>query len=228
MRSALLLLAVVVFAVPSLADDKKKPDKGNFDDLFGAPPPKSNMDAMKKATEGMKTKGGTDGLAAKVETVEKDAGVQLLNVFAAQTISQDKKLGCQPGGRDKKKVMQWTFNEVPAKGVPFEVCLTMASKAGREMNMSVSIVDSRNQRVVRAEDVIDFRGRPKMDHVLAYPTPVFKLPGQYFYVVDLEGKEAGRLPIFVVNVTSDSSGAPSAPSATTDDGPATAKEPDGT
>ena len=92
--------------------------------------------------------------------------------------------------------------------------------------MSVAIVDSRNQRVAKGEDVIDFRGRPKMDHVLAYPAPVFKMAGQYFYVVDLDGKEVGRMPIFVLTVKGDStSGVPgNAPS----DAPATAKEPDGT
>lgn len=230
MRSALLVVAVAVLAFPALADEKKKPkeDKGNFDDLFGAPPPKANMDAMKKATEGMKNKAGADGLAAKVGTIDNDAGVQLLNVFAAETVAQDKKLGCQPGGRDKKKVVEWTFDEVPAKGLPFEVCLTLASTAGREMNMSVAIVDARNQRVAKAEDVIDFRGRPKMDHVLAYPAPVFKLAGQYFYVVDLDGKEVGRLPIFVLTVKGDSSGVPGAIGSDVPTAPVTAKEPDGT
>jgi len=127
--------------------------------------------------------------------------VQLLKVFAAERINQDKKLGCQPGGRDKKKLVDWTFDEVPAKAnVGFEVCLTLTSKAGREMNMNVAIVDARNQRVAKASDVIDFRSRPKIDHVLEFPPPVFKGAGQHFYVVDLDGKEVGRLPLFVVNL----------------------------
>lgn len=225
-----LALAFVLVSLPSLAEDKKKKDP-NFDDLFGAPPAKGsgNLDAMKKATEGVTTKTGSTGLQSKVGTIDNEAGVQLLNAFAAEVITQDKKLGCQAGGRDKKKIGFWSFDETPAKGSPFEVCLTLASKSGREMNMSVQIVDSRNQRVAKAEDVIDFRGRPKIDHVLAYPAPLFKLPGQYFYVVDLDGKEAGRLPLFVVNVEGSTSGVPGN-SATPEPGkdqPVTAKEPDG-
>lgn len=225
-------LALALVALPSLAEEKKKKDTGNFDDLFGAPPAKNsgNLDAMKKATEGVTTKSSGTGLQSKVGTIDNEAGVQLLNVFAAEVVAQEKKLGCQPGGRDKKKIGFWSFDETPAKGSPFEVCLTLASKSGREMNMSVQIVDSRNQRVAKAEDVIDFRGRPKIDHVLAYPAPLFKLPGQYFYVVDLDGKEAGRLPLFVVNVEGATSGV-SGHSGTPEPGkdqPVTAKEPDGT
>ncbi len=226
-------LAFSLVALPSLAEEKKKKkDPTNFDDLFGAPPAKNsgNLDAMKKATEGVTTKTTGTGLQSKVGTIDNDAGVQLMNVFAAEVVTQDKKTGCQAGGRDKKKIASWTFDETPAKGTPFEVCLTLASKSGREMNMSVQIVDSRNQRVAKAEDVIDFRGRPKLDHVLAYPAPLFKLAGQYFYVVDLDGKEAGRMPIFVVNIDGATSGVPGNSSTPEPgkDAPVTAKEPDGT
>ena len=230
MRALIVVMALTLCASSS-AEEKKKapPPANNFDDLFGAPPPKTNLDAMKKATDGMGAKTSADGLAAKVGTIENgDAAVQLLNVFAAEHINQDKKLGCQPAGRDKKRVVEWSFDELPQKGQPFEVCLTLASKAGREMNMSIAIVDARNQRVAKAEDVIDFRGRSKVDHVLEYPAPMFKLPGQYFYVVDLDGKEAGRMPIFTVKVETESkssgalgSGPSDAPTA-----PVTAKEPD--
>lgn len=226
--TAFALIALI--ALPSLAEDKKKKDP-NFDDLFGAPPAKDSgsLDAMKKATEGVTNKAKGSELNAKSHAIDHEAPVQLLNAFAAEVITQDKKVGCMAGGRDKKKIGHWTFDETPAKGTPFEVCLTLASKSGREMNMSVQIVDARNQRVAKAEDVIDFRGRPKIDHVLAYPAPMFKLPGQYFYVVDLDGKEAGRLPLFVVNVEGSTSGAPGSSTGPEPgkDQPVTAKEPDG-
>lgn len=226
--SLLAALMVTSAAAEEKKDKKKGADPGNFDDLFGTPPPKNNLDEMKKATEGVGNKAGSGGLAPKEDAADPNAGVQLLKVFAAEKITQDKKLGCQPGGRDKKKIVDWTFDEVPAKAnVGFEVCLTLASAAGREMNMNVAIVDSRNQRVAKASDVIDFRGRPKIDHVLEYPAPVFKNAGQHFYVVDLDGKEVGRLPIFVVNLEGAPAAAPApgaAPAA--GEGKITDKEPD--
>jgi len=243
MRAHLLTLALTVAAAGALsstaafADDKKAPPpaKGgdkNFDDLFGAPPAKggnNNLDAMKKATDGMgaKTTKGS-GLDAKLGSIDNDAPVTLLNVFAAEHIVQDKKMGCQAGGTTKKKVVEWDFDDVPAKGKNFEVCLTLTSQAGREMNMHIAIVDSRNVRIANAEDVIDFRGRQKIDHVLEYPAPMFKSAGQYFYVVDLDGKEIGRLPIFVVKVQQGSatSGDPGHIAPEAKDAPITAKEPD--
>lgn len=238
MRLLMIAVLAVLVASPALAGEKKdkakdSKDAGSFDDLFGAPPPKNNLEEMKKATEGVGNKTTTSGLAPKEDESDPNAGVQLLKVFAATRINQDKKLGCQPGGRDKKKLVDWTFDEVPAKAdVGFEVCLTLASKTGREMNMNVAIVDSRNQRIAKASDVIDFRSRPKIDHVLEFPAPVFKSAGQHFYVVDLDGKEVGRLPLFVVNVEGTPAPAPSAApaaGATTPppaDGKITDKEPD--
>ena len=61
MRTLCSIVAVSLLALPALAEDKKKKD-GNFDDLFGAPPPKDNLDAMKKATEGMGAKTAADPL----------------------------------------------------------------------------------------------------------------------------------------------------------------------
>src|SRR5262245_38832501 len=113
------LTAAVVASTPAVADEKKgKKNAPTVDDLFGPSNSKgSGLDAMKKATEGMGTsKSKGDGLAAKVGTIDNEAGVQLLGVFAAERISQDKKMGCQPGGRDKKKVVEWTFNDLPSKG----------------------------------------------------------------------------------------------------------------
>lgn len=221
MRRLSLLLVLSLVALPALSADKKKTgdENVNIDDLFGAPPAKgSSLDAMKKATEGVGAKTNADALTPKVDAADQDAAVKFLGVFAAEKINQDKKLGCEPAGRDKRKLKRWTFDEVPAKAPQgFDVCLTVASKAGREMNMSVAIVDERNQRVAKAEDVINFRGRNKVDHVLEYPAPVFKMVGQYFYVVDLDGKEAARLPIFTVGLDGSVGGEA-----------ASASEPDGT
>ena len=231
MRVIALVLTAALFSLPALADDKKKPppanNGGNFDDLFGKPAAPSGLDAMKKATDGMGAKTSKDSsLGAKLNDVSDDTSVVLLNVFAAEKITTDKVKGCQPGGASKKKVVEWDFNEVPAKGKNFEVCLTMSSKAGREMNMHIAIVDTRNVRVANADDVVDFRGRSKIDHVLEYPAPTFKQAGQYFYVVDLDGKEVGRMPIFVVKIDGGGDAAPAPVKGEIKDAPITAKEPD--
>lgn len=212
-------LFALLFALPSAADDKdtkkKKPAAADasVDAFFDAPTtPKSSMDALNKATEGMAHKEKKDGIAPKVAESNEDAPVNLHAAFAAQKIVMDKKLGCQPGGKDKKKLTFFTFDDLPQAGVPIEVCVTVSSKAGREMSMSVAIVDPRNARIVKAEDVIDFRARTsRMDHVLEFPAPMFKVAGQYFYVVELDGKEVGRLPLFEVKVTDDDAPATPAP-----------------
>jgi hypothetical protein len=200
-----VVAALALVAGPALADDKKAKPKADADvDAFFSDTPatkKSTVEDLTKASAGVAHKSPTAGMAPKAAEVNDDAPVQLHAVFAAQKIVMDKKLGCQPGGKDKKKVTFWTFDDLPETGVPFEVCVTLSSKAGREMSMSVSIVDPRNARIVRGEDVIDFRGRTtRMDHVLEFPAPQFKVAGQYAYVVELDGKEVGRLPIFEVKI----------------------------
>jgi hypothetical protein len=213
-----VVVAACALSFAAHADDKDPPKKDGagakedakgdsavdafFDDP-GTVKKKSNLDALHEAAKDMAhTK--KKGLAPKAAVVDDEAKVQFFSAFAAQKIVIDKKLGCQVAGRDKKKLTYFAFDEVPAEGVPFSVCLTMQSKAGREMAMSVSIVDPRNSRVVKAEDVVDFRGRTqRMDHILDFPAPVFKLVGPYQYVVELDGKEVARLPIFEVKIDSE-------------------------
>ena len=204
-RSLFVLLAVCALALPALADEKKKPKADADVDAFFDPPKDSNkgtsLEDLNKASAGVATKVKKTGMAPKGGTIDNDAPVNLHAAFAAQKIVMDKKLGCQPGGRDRKKLTFFTFDELPQNGVPFEVCVTVSSKVGREMSMSVAVVDPRNARVVKAEDVIDFRGRPgRMDHVLEFPAPLFKAAGAYQYVIELDGKEVGRLPLFTVKV----------------------------
>ena len=205
-RSFLIIIAATVLASASVAaaeDEKPKTtDDGKFDNLFDAPSKGSSMDALHKAASEVGVKESKAGdLAPKAAAADEEAPVKLHSVFAAEKIVMDKKLGCQAGGPAKKKVVEWTFNGLPVQAVPFDVCLTLSSKAGREMSMSVAVVDARNNRLVKAEDVVDFRGRGgRVDHVLGFPAPTFKTPGQHFYVIELDGKEAGRLPIFNVKV----------------------------
>ncbi len=206
-RSLLLTLAVLIAAQAAFAEDKGKkpatpaPADSAVDAFFDTPttPKKSNLDALKSAAEGVAAT-EKKGLEAKDAVVQNDTKITLHAVFAAEKIVNDKKLGCQPA-KNMTKLTFFTFDEVPSEGVPIEVCLTLSSKAGREMAMTISIVDPRNSRVGRAEDVVDFRGRAgKVDHIIDFPAPFFKVAGVYHYLVEVDGKEVARLPLFEVRV----------------------------
>jgi hypothetical protein len=206
--SASVLLAVVLLAAGDAdAVDKKGAKDGKTDSavdaFFSTPttPKKSALDDLQKAAADVGHKNKNDAMAPKAGQVDAEAEVKLHSVFAAEVIVVDKKLGCQPGGKRRERVTFWSFEELPEVGVPFQVCLNLSSSAGRQMSMSVAIVDPRNLRVVRAEDVIDFSGRTgRIEHVLEFPATTFKTAGPYFYLVEMDGKEVGRLPIFDVRV----------------------------
>ena len=202
---AMVAVALTLAAASANADDKqsKSTKKDSAVDAFFDEPttPKKNaMDALQKAA-GDVVRTEKKDLAPKAAVVDDDAKVQFFQVFAAEKMVIDKKLGCQPAGRDKKKLTFFSFDEVPAEGVPMSVCVTMQSKSGREMAISVAIVDPRNARVARADDVVDFRSRAgRIDHVLDFPAPIFKVAGPYLYLIEMDGKEVARLPIFDVRV----------------------------
>jgi len=202
---ATVATALTLMAASARADDKKpKSDKKDsaVDAFFDEPttPKKNAMDALQKAAGDVAQKEKKE-LAPKTAVIDDEAKVQFFQVFAAEKMVMDKKLGCQPAGRDKKKLTFFAFDEVPAEGVPMSVCLTMQSKSGRQMAISVAIVDPRNARVAKAEDVVDFSGRAgRIDHVLDFPAPVFKVVGPYQYLVEMDGKEVARLPIFDVRI----------------------------
>lgn len=197
----------LLLATAALADDKGKKKKDGqkdaaVDAFFDEPttPKKSTLDALTEASKNVGHK-EQKALAPKASTVDDDAQMQFFAVFAAEKIVMDKKTGCQPAGAEKKRLTFFSFDEVPAEGVRMSVCLTMQSKVGRSMAISVAIVDPRNARVVKAEDVVDFAGRTgRIDHVLDFPAPIFKVAGPYQYLIEMDGKEVARLPIFDVKV----------------------------
>ncbi len=208
-RSAVVgAVLALCLALPARADDKGKPPANdNFDNLFGAPPAKNALDEMKKAAQGVGKLKADDALAPKVDAVQADGKVNFLGVFAAEKIVEDKKLGCQPA-KNKKRVATFTFDELPAKSaVGYDVCLTVQSTTGREVSVRFAVVDPRGGRVNSYTDVMNFAGRTaKLDHVVGFDAPTFKVPGQYVYVVDIDGKEAARLPLFTVVVDGQISG----------------------
>ena len=207
MRSLLLTMSVVVAAAAVHAEepkDKKKkaaPD-GAVDAFFGSEPTtpkKSSLDALQDASRGVAAT-EKKGLQAKDAVVGDNAKITIHGAFAAEKIVIDKKLGCQPQ-RGLTKLSYFAFDEIPAEGVPMAVCITLSSSAGREMAMTISIVDPRKSRVAKAESIVDFRGRgTKVDHIVDFSAPFFKIAGTYQYVVEMDGKEIARLPIFDVRV----------------------------
>jgi hypothetical protein len=203
------VLAVTLTLVATAHAQDAKPKKSDpaVDSLFGDAPPATSMDALKKAAEGPAKQGKTNALDVKGGAEVKDtAPVVMHSVFAAEKIVQDPKKGCQPA-KNKKRIKFWSFDEVPINGLPFAVCLTLSSEIGREVTVSIGLVDARNQKILKAEDVIDFRGRTsRIDHVLEYPAPTFKLAGEHQYVLTIDGKEAGRLPLFVVKTDAGADG----------------------
>lgn len=205
-------LVVALAAGSAFAQDKKKKKSdAKVDALFGdtGPSKPSAMDDLKKATDGMSASGKTDqGIAPKANVVDENAPIQVIKAFAAAKIVSDPKLGCQPAGRpgsqEKQKLVEFLYDEVPVKGPAFEVCVTLNSKAGREVRMSVAVVDPRGAKIAKAEDVVSFANAQRLDHVLEFPAVTFKNAGQHFYVVDIEGKEAGRVPLFMVKTSGES------------------------
>jgi hypothetical protein len=190
------------------AEDKKAKSKEVSVDSFFDPPPekKASDDELKKAAAGLGAKDALDTLAPKAAVVDDAAAVKLEGVFAAETIVVDKKLGCQPGGKKRERVTYWTFDELPDVGVPFGVCLSMSSTAGRQMALTVTLLDPRNGRIARAQDVVDFTGYTgRRDQIIEFPAITFKVAGPHVFLVELDGKEVGRLPIFDVRLMTDGS-----------------------
>lgn len=209
MRAARALAVVVALAAPlALAEGAGKDDKKagqeeapSLDDLFGDTlSTGSSVNDLKAATEGLESQTGQGGLKPKTEIADPDAGVQLLGAFAAERIVITRKEGCIPADPQRTKVTFIELDEVPGKGPAFSTCLQMQSKAGRQMRLSAFIVDGRNRRVAKAEGVVDFRGKPRLDYVLDFPPVPFRAAGPYLLAIDLDGKPAGKLPLFEVKV----------------------------
>jgi hypothetical protein len=193
-------LAVVVSA-PSRADEPKKEPKGDpFGDLFGETKQGSGMSDLKAATGEIDGKSKNEALAPREAVVDDNAGVELVRVFAAERIVIHRERGCEPADRQKTKLKFLAFSDVPTKGPPYSVCVTLKSRAGREMRIATSIVDPKNHRVARSESVVSFRGKTTIDHVMEFPSIEYKFSGPYQYVVDIDGKEAGRMPLIEVRV----------------------------
>ena len=209
LASLALVAAALLQAAPSLAADprpaasKAKPaekKEANVDELFDTPKAGSSLNDVKKMSEGISTTEKAGDLAPKTVTTKPgDGKVTLVSVFAAEQIVVAKR-GCVPGGRDRRKLSELSFDALPSKTPPLQVCLTLSSAANREMRLSTQIVDPRGIRAGKAESMVDFRDKASVDVILEFPAMPIKMEGPYQYVVQLDADEAGRLQLFKVRV----------------------------
>lgn len=197
----LLLLVLGVAAASALAEEpKKKGDDDPFGDLFGDSLGGSDKGAgdLKDLTKDVHKEDHKKGLKPKSVEIKDKATISLVRVFAAERIRMHPKRGCEPADRDRTKVTEMTVEDVPSPIPPFAVCLTLSADAYREMRITTTVVSPKNRKIGRAESVVDFRGKPTVDHIMTFPSLEVKQTGQYFYAVDIDGKPAGRLPLFEV------------------------------
>lgn len=199
MRTHHLLFAFLLAAVPAIAQDD------GFDDLFGdslSGTQNNDMSDLKEAASGVRTKkGNRGGLKPKGGGKAGASKVQLIGAFAAERIVITKKEGCIPGGRGRIKITSVDVGEVPGKTPALAVCVKMSSRSNREMRVTMNIVDGRKKRIGRAEAVANFTGITRQDLVLDFPRMTVHGAGQYYVSLDIDGKNVGRLPLFVVNTS---------------------------
>lgn len=195
------LLFAATFSTAALGWGEDDP----FGDLFGDSlnSEGSSIDKLRDTTKDIKVKSKNDALAPKSAETGGDGKIELVKAFAASRIRVHPKRGCEPTDRRKTKLRQLTFNELPIKGPAYAVCLRLNSAVGREVRLTTAIVDARNRKIARAESVVSFRGKRSVDHVMEFPAATYRLEGQYEYLVEVEGEEAGRLPLLVVKVSDD-------------------------
>jgi hypothetical protein len=199
--AAWALCAASSLAAPDKPPAEKKADPA-VDAFFDTPPApkKSSLDALVNASKDVVSREDKT-LEPKATEIKDDVLVRFVSIFAAEKIVIDKKLGCQPGGPEKKKVTYVVADEFPYEAVPLSVCVSMQSSVGRPVALSVAIIDPRRTRIAKAESVVDFTGHADhVDAVSDFPAPVFRMAGPHHYVVEVDGKEVARLPLFDVRV----------------------------
>lgn len=209
MRSLACLLATLgaCLATPAFAEEGASPggeleQAPSLDSLFGdSLAPNPPLEDLRAVTEGLASKRRTGGLQVKTDIAAPDASVAFLEAFAAARIIMSPKEGCVPANPERRKVTRVGLNKVPGQGPAFSICLKLSSKVGRQMRLTAAIVDARNRRVAKSEGVVDFGGKERLDYVLDFSPVPFRMEGPHQLAIELEGKEAARLPLFEVKVT---------------------------
>lgn len=201
-RSLLLwsLLSLVVAATAYAGPQEKKQKQGDedpFGDLFGDSLGDTKVN-LKNLTKDVKKEKRDRGLKAKQAVIKDKISIKLSNVFAAKMIRMDPRRGCVPADTAKMKITSITVNDFPIRSPPFAVCLSIESDAQRSVRITTAVASPRNRKIARSESSIDFRGKPALDHIMEFPPVELTREGQYFYVVEVDGRPSGRLPLFKV------------------------------
>ena len=199
-RSALLFLWMSTVPVAVSAEESAD---ASLDALFGdALEDTSTKGDFKAAADALKSvPPESAALSVKSEFQAPDHRAELVHAFAAQRVLLSTQKGCVSSLPKGETIGFVELRKLPGASQSFAVCLRIKSEIGRPMSMAVALVDSKNRRIARAKGQIDFTQSPQRDHALQFPSVRFRMYGQHFLVLDLEGKEVGRLPLFDVRKT---------------------------
>ena len=200
-----LLIAATQGLASNPGDTPPKPketDSDPFGDLFGEDDNESDevnaLDNLRRATQSIDKAKTGNTLVPKEAEKNTRASYHSAMAFAADRIYVHPKKGCQAAGRKKKKVGELRYERLPVEGPPLVVCLQLKSNVNRKVSVSLSITDPRRKKVSFARSTLNFTGQESVEHIMEYPPSVYRNPGQYEYVIDVEGKTIARVPLYKV------------------------------
>lgn len=173
-----------------------------LDDLFGD---SLSPEANAAAAQGLREMAdGVQRSAQKPELIIKEKGdavaeeASLVRAFAAERILLHPREGCVADTPGRAALQVLELPRFPGVRPGFAACVRLRSTAQRPMVLSVYLVDARNHRVARVSDQVDFSQQREVDHVLSFPPVQFQRMGTHRLVVDLDGREVGRVALFDV------------------------------
>lgn len=199
LRPLLCSMLVCAIADASPPNDNET-ENANLDSLFGDALTGTNASGdFKAATDALQSVPGTPtSLRVKSEFEAPDQNAELVHVFAAQRVLLSTQKGCISALPNGETIGFVELRKLPDTSQAFAVCMRVKSQIGRWMNLAVAIVDPKNRRVARAKGNIDFSASTERDHALQFPPVPFRMYGAHHLVLDLDGKEVGRLPLLDV------------------------------
>lgn len=192
---ALLMVGLLASAGALAGDDDA------FTDLFGdslTTGGSQDLQDLQDAASQVKAKLTDRNLAPKEVRGLQDTEVRFLDHFAAGRIRVLPKEGCVPADPGRTRLSYIEVLDVPAEAPMFSLCLKMSSRVNREVRITTTLLNPRQQRSARAESVVSFAGSQRTDHVLDFSKMPLTMVGPYTVSIDIDGKPAAKLPLFEV------------------------------